>query len=689
VLDAVATLVTRRPGWIAAAAATLAVVALVFGAGVAKSLAPFGFDDPATESVKARNTIERTAGYDPDLVLTAVIRPFTRENVERTVATLEDEPAVAHVVTVYSTHDRAMVSRDGRATYAIALFRPVDDEARDKAAKRIEKRFKGNPNVLLGGGVIGYEQVGRTVEEDLVRAELIAFPLLLVLAFWVFRGLVAAQLPPLVGGLTILLSFLGLRIATELTPLSVFALNLVTGMGLGLAIDWSLLVASRYREELLAGRDGAVRRTVTTAGRTVVFSALTVAAAMASLLVFPQRFLFSMGVGGVLVALLGGAVSLIVLPAVLALLGPRVNALAPKRWQRAGPGGGAWYGFSRFVMRRAAFVAAASAALLIVFGLPFLRVHFTAADARVLPRSASAHKVYDQISADFRHTTTPFYAVVQGRRADVQPFVRSVAALPGTPLVSRPRRLAPNVWMLDVVAGIDYLSSDSQRLVQEIRGLPTPLEVQVGGGSAAFVDEKASLADHLPLAIALIVVSTILVLFLMTGSVVLPLKALVMNALTVSAAFGFLVFVFQDGRLRWLLGYPAAIGIDFTQPILLFAVAFALSTDYGVFLLARIKEAHDAGEPNVEAVALGLQRTGRIVTAAALLFCAAVWTFATSRIVFVKQLGTGIGVAVLVDATFVRALLVPSLMRLLGDWNWWAPPALRRLRERSGLAGSD
>jgi len=206
---------------------------------------------------------------------------------------------------------------------------------------------------------------------------------------------------------------------------------------------------------------------------------------------------------------------------------------------------------------------------------------------------------------------------------------------------------------------------------------------------AAFADEKSSLADHLPLAILLIFVTTVLILFLMTGSIILPLKALVMNLLTVSAAFGFLVFVFQDGRLRWLLGYPAAIGIDFTQPILLFAVAFALSTDYGVFLLSRIKEAHDAGEPNVEAVALGLQRTGRVVTAAALLFCAAVWTFATSRIVFVKQLGTGIGVAVLVDATFVRALLVPSLMRLLGDWNWWAPRRLRDLHRRTGLAGPD
>jgi putative drug exporter of the RND superfamily len=682
---AVASFVTRRPRFIVAGAALLAVVALVFGANVARHLAPFGFDDPATQSVKARAAVERTAGYDPDLVLTAIVRPFTRANVARAARTLRTEPTVARVLTVYSTGDRTMVSRDGRSAFVVALFRPLDDRARDRAAKRIEQRFAHDPNVLLGGGVIAFEQVGRTVEQDLVRAELIAFPLLLVLSFWVFRGLVAALLPPLVGALTILVSFLGLRLATGVTSLSVFALNLVTGMGLGLSIDWSLLVVSRFREEL-AGGSGAVARTVASAGRTVVFSSLTVAAAMASLLVFPQRFLFSMGVGGVLVALVGGAVSLLVLPAVLALLGPRVNALAPHRWQHTQAEDGAWYSLARFVMRRAPLVATASAAFLVLLGLPFLRVAFTAADARILPESASGRRVYEQLAADFTRPTVPFYVVLHGRRADVQGFARSVAALPAHPRVLPPRELARNVWKLDLYAGRDYLSSASQRLVHDMRALPTPLDVLVGGGSAAFVDEKSSLASHLPTAIALVVVTTLIVLFLMTGSVILPLKALVMNALTVSAAFGFLVFVFQDGRLRGLLRYPEATGIDFTQPILLFAVAFALSTDYGVFLLSRIKEFHDAGEPNDEAVAHGLQRTGRIITAAALLFCAAVWTFATSRIVFVKQLGVGIGFAVLVDATIVRALLVPSLMKLLGDWNWWAPRPLRRLHRRLGLS---
>jgi uncharacterized membrane protein YdfJ with MMPL/SSD domain len=685
VLSSIASAVTRRPGLVVIGAAALAVVALVFGAGVAKHLGPFGFDDPATESVEARKAVERAAGYDPDLTLTAIVRPFTRGNVERTVARLRAEPATARVLSLYSTGDRTMVSRDGRATFVLALFKPLDDRVRDRAAKRIEERFAHDPSVTLGGGVIGYEQVGQTVEDDLVRAETIAFPLLILLSFWVFRGLVAALLPPLVGALTILLSFLGLRLASGMTSLSVFALNLVTGMGLGLSIDWSLLVVSRFREELAASREGAVARTIASAGRTVVFSSLTVAAAMASLLVFPQRFLLSMGVGGVLVSLVGGAVALIVLPAVLALLGPRVNALAPRRWQRPDEGE-TWYSLARFVMRRAPVVAVASVSLLLLLGVPFLRVTFTAADARVLPESASARQVYEQLNRDFTRPTVPFYAVLRGRRADATRFSTRVSALSGSPPTLPSRELAPGVWLLNVNAGHDYLSSDSQRLVREIRALPTPLDVLVGGGSAAFADEKSSLADHLPAAIALVIVTTLIVLFLMTGSLILPLKALVMNALTVSAAFGFLVFVFQDGRLRGLLRYPEATGIDFTQPILLFAVAFALSTDYGVFLLARIKEFHDAGESNEEAVARGLQRTGRIITAAALLFCAAVWTFATSRIVFVKQLGIGIGFAVLVDATLVRALLVPSLMRLLGDWNWWAPGPLRRLHRRIGLS---
>jgi RND superfamily putative drug exporter len=676
VLAAVASLVTRRPGRIAVAAAAAGLAGAVFGAGVASSLAPFGFEDPAAENVRAREAVERAAGYDPDLVLVAIVRPFERELVERTEAKLREEPTVAQVLTAYTTRDRAMVSRDGRATYVLALFRPQPDEQRDETAGRIEARFAGEPHVLLGGGVIGFRQVGDTVEEDLLRAELIAFPLLLVLAFWVFRGLVAALLPPLVGGLTILLSFLGLRLANDVSPLSVFALNLVTGMGLGLAIDWSLLVVSRFREELAAGGD-AVRRTIETAGRTVVFSSLTVAAAMASLLVFPQRFLFSMGIGGVLVALFGGAVSLVFLPAVLALLGRRVDALAPRRWQRREDDGRTWYRFSRFVMLRAAPIAVLSSALLLALGLPFLRVAFTAADSRVLPPSASARQVFEQLTADFGRTTTPFYAVVQGRAADVARFTGQVEGVAGVARV-RPARIAADTWKLDLATRSDYLSDESQRLVRELRALPTPLEVLVGGGSAGFVDEKSSLAEHLPLAILLIVVTTLVILFLMTGSVVLPLKALVMNALTVSAAFGLLVLIFQDGRLESVLRYSGATGLDFTQPILLFAVAFALSTDYGVFLLSRIKEEHDAGQPNTEAVARGLQRTGRIVTAAALLFCAAVWTFATSRIVFVKQLGVGIGVAVLIDATIVRALLVPSLMRLLGDWNWWAPRFLRR-----------
>jgi len=419
-----------------------------------------------------------------------------------------------------------------------------------------------------------------------------------------------------------------------------------------------------------------------------------VAAAMASLLVFPQRFLYSMGVGGLLVALLAAANALIVLPAVLALLGTRVNALAPARLRRAADAearpasSGAWYRLSRLVMRRPGRVAALSAGLLIALGLPFLGIRFTTVDARVLPASTPARQVDVALDTQFPpHRTSPLSVAAYTRPGrDVTAFARRIAALPGVAAVLPPRALSPGLTEIDVVTRQGELSSSSQRLVKAIRAQPEPFAVGVSGTAAQFVDLKASLARHIPFALAIIAVATIVVLFLMTGSVVLPIKALLMNVLTLSAAFGILVLVFQDGRLQGLLDYRSFGALDATQPILLFALAFGLSTDYGVFLLSRIKEARDAGAPNREAVAIGLERTGRIVTAAALLFCVAIGAFATSRIVFIKEVGVGTALAVLIDATIVRALLVPSLMELLGQANWWAPRPLRRLHARIGIA---
>jgi RND superfamily putative drug exporter len=515
----------------------------------------------------------------------------------------------------------------------------------------------------------------------------------------VFRGAVAALLPLLVGGVTIVGSFLGLRLVTLETPLSIFALNLVTGMGLGLAIDYSLFMLSRFREELATGRstDEALRRTLNTSGRTILFSSLTVAAAIASLTVFPQKFLYSMGVGGILVALVACGVSLIMLPAVLKLLGPRVNALAPRSWQRslegaggrAGVDGGFWYRLSHFVIRRPLPVAIGGAALLLILGLPFTGIKFTSVDASVLPTSTSSRQVADILASDFPATSrSTIYAIAEApATADpqVQALADQIKALPAVTAVDI-SLAGSSAWRLDVHTRDGGLAASTLDIVRGIRALNTPLHVEVGGSSATFIDLQASLASHLPVAIAIVISTTVLLLFLMTGSLLLPLKAVLMNALTLSAAFGVLVLIFQDGNLSGLLDFKSQGALESTQPVLLFAIVFGLSTDYGVFLLSRIKEARDAGESNSESVAIGLGRTGRVVTAAALLFCVAIGAFATSQIVFIKELGIGTAMGVILDATIVRALLVPALMGLLGKWNWWAPAPLRWVHRQIGLS---
>jgi uncharacterized membrane protein YdfJ with MMPL/SSD domain len=697
-LDALARLTSRHPKRVVAAALLAVVVAAIGSASVADRLDPYAAEDPGTESVRADALLER-AGVGAGVDVVALVAtpagaetPAGRARVAEVAGELRADPDVARVVT-FSDGGPALVARDGRSTYVAASFRPGADEI--DAGKRLIDRLGDEPGLRLGGYGIASPQVNEQTAEDLKRAELLVFPLLFALSLLFFRSVVAALLPLLVGGMSIVLTMLGLRIGAELGSISVFALNVVTGLGLGLAIDYSLFIVSRYREELARVGPGpeAIRRTLATAGRTVLFSSLTVAAALGSLLLFPQRFLYSMGIGGMMVAALAGAVALVVLPAVLALLGTRVNALAPRRLQRAAGAdarpaeSGPWYRLSRAVMRRPGTIAAGSAALLIALGLPFLGVKFTAVDAGVLRTSASARQVDDALERDFDvRRTTPITLVAQTRPGPaLDRYLRDVRAVDGVTAVSAPRQVAGGLTTVDVVPAAAALSDRSQDTLRDLRGLDPPFTVLTRGQTAALVDLKSSLADHVPGALAILVGATVLVLFLMTGSVVLPLKAILMNLLGLSAAFGILVLVFQDGRLEGLLGYSSQGALEATQPVFLFAVAFGLSTDYGVFLLARIKEARDRGLPNDEAVAAGLERTGRIVTAAALLFCVAVGAFASSRIIFLKELGIGTALAVLIDATIIRALLVPSLMKLLGDRNWWAPRPLARLHARIGL----
>ncbi|MGC1165584.1 MAG: MMPL family transporter, partial [Solirubrobacterales bacterium] len=622
----------------------------------------------------------------------------TRARVEALQRSVERRGDVESVTGYYNTRSRAFVSRDGDSTYFVVALKPTGDKEWQETGAAIADQLSERPGVVVGGAAVAQEQVNKQVEEDLKKAEMLAFPLLFLLSLLFFRSLVASVLPLMIGGLAIVGTFLILRVASEFGSISIFALNLTTALGLGLAIDYSLFIVSRYREEIAKSGPGlvAMRRVLATAGRTVFFSSLTVAAALASLLVFPQRFLYSMGLGGALVALFAALISLTVLPAVLTLLGTRVNAGAPKFLHRRAASdsevneNGFWYRLSRFVMRRPLPIATLSALLLIVMGLPFFGIKFNTVDPTVLPESASARQAYDQVSTEFPpYRETPIWVAVEGGRPQAAAAMAArVKRVPGVAAVLPPQPLRGKVTALQVISANPFVSDASQTTVKEIREIPPPPETTalVSGATADFIDFQSSLGEHMPIALAIVIVATLVILFLMTGSVILPIKSLIMNFLNLSAVFGLLVLIFQDGRLEGTLDYTSPGAIEQTMPILLFAVAFGLSTDYAVFLLSRIKEARDNGASDSECVAIGLERTGRIVTAAALLFAVAMGAFATSEIIFIKENGVGTALAVLIDASIIRALLVPSLMELLGKWNWWAPAPLRRLHDRFGIS---
>jgi uncharacterized membrane protein YdfJ with MMPL/SSD domain len=699
-LDRLAALIYRRRRRFLWGSLAVVLAAGFFGGPVFGLLDSSGdFDDPSSEAPLASRDIARATKNSaaPDLVaLVRLDAPADSAAGQRKLDRVEDALKVPgmKVIRYERGGDRSLVSKDGRSSYVAASF----PENGGGVLEGVRPRLERIPGVTLGGNDIARDQVGDQVSEDIARAELLAFPILFLLSLFVFRSVVAALLPLAVGGATIMLSFVVMRFVNgTIEPMSIYALNLITGLGLGLAIDYSLFVVSRFREELERGLDtsAALRATMATAGRTVLFSSVTVAAALASLLVFPLRFLYSMGVGGLVCALMAALVATTLLPAILAVLGPRVNALSPRRWQESihrdasGERGGFWYRLSHTIMRRPVPVAAGAATLLIVLGIPFWGIKFTGVDASVLPRDHSARVVDDALAKEFPpNRATPVFVAARGGpedRAAVERYAQRLGKVRG--VVGEPRvQPADGLYRIDLVARGRPLGEQAKEVVRDVRAIQSPVPVRVGGVTAAFLDQQKALSDSLPLALGILAVTTLVILFLMTGSVVLPVKALVMNLLTLSAAFGLLVLIFQDGHLEGLLGFTSQGALESSQPVLLFAVAFGLSTDYGVFLLTRIKEAHDNGASNEEAVALGLERTGRIVTFAALLFVIAIGAFATSQIIFIKQLGVGTALAVLIDATIVRALLVPSLMRLLGDRNWWAPRPLARLHRRIGLS---
>jgi uncharacterized membrane protein YdfJ with MMPL/SSD domain len=685
----------RRPRRILIAALVTFVVAAVLGGPVAGQLdSANGFEDPGSSSVAARQAIQQASGLDASPGLIAVVdtpRGAAGAQAQRRVAevarVLDGVPGVAIVRTpADGSGGRALVAADGTSALVTATLRASADEA--DVVARATHRLERVPGVTLGGPAVAGEQIGDQVGSDLGRAEMLAFPLLALLAFFFFRGARAAALPLMVGLLAIVCSFLVIRLINGVYGLSVYSLNVIFGLGLGLAIDYALFLVSRFREELGAGRQAhdAVRIAMSTAGRTVVFSALTVAAAMLSLVVFPQQFLKSIGIGGAVVALVAASVALLLLPALFTRMGTK---LMP-RGGVPNPAENRWARVTATVMRRPGAVAAVTAAAMVLVAIPTLRAQWTGVDAGILPASHSARAVDDRLAADYPQLSSdPVVIAVHapaGEGAAVDRYAASVARVDGVGRVSAPQRLDASTWRIDAVVPGSPLGDRAQGAVKDIRDLPRPFAVDVGGNAASFADGHAAIAAGLPIALASLVVTTLVLLWLMTGSVVLPIKALIMSFLTLGVTTGVLVLIFQDGRFESLLGYTSQGGIEEADFLVLAAIAFAISTDYGVFVLGRIKEAHDRGVSQPWAITTGIGATGRLVSAAAVLLAVAMGAFATSEIVFLKEIGVGAVVAVLVDAFVVRALLVPSLMALLGESNWWSPRVLRRLHARVGLS---
>ncbi|MFN2518058.1 MAG: MMPL family transporter [Jatrophihabitantaceae bacterium] len=729
-----ANLAIRAPRRVLFTAGFLLVLGAIFGGPVASHLSAGGFRDPHAASSKADHLLEtRFNAGDTNLIL-ELTSPAGADSAVARAQGLSIVRALAHEkyasqVTSYWTVPPAQASdlrsRDGRSALVVARVAGDDSAAPKRAAEMSHPLVGSHQGVTVkAGGIMSvYTQVNDDIAADLKLSEAIAIPLTVIALTWVFGSFVAALLPLAIGITSIIGTMAILRGLSIATDVSIYALNMTTALGLALAIDYSLFVVSRYREELHNGSapDTAVRRTMQTAGRTVLFSALTVGLALAALLVFPVYFLRSFAYAGIAVVVLATLAALILLPALLTVLGPRVNALdlrvlvrrvlrrpapVPKTVEE-----GFWYRFATVVMRRALPTALVVTAVLVALGLPFLHANFGYPGDRVLPKSAQARQVGDSLRSQFSSNASSTISVVAGDISRAPGGIGAyAAALSGVPRVtsvssaagtfaggravspaSGPSMIAGHAAYLSVHTDTDPQGDSAKQTLAAVRDVPAPWEVQFTGQTAINNDSLAALGAALPYALVLIALATFVVLFLFTGSILLPIKALVLNTLSLSATFGAMVWIFQEGHLGSLFPDLTTTGsLVPTMPPLMFCLAFGLSMDYEVFLLSRIREAWlespQTPADNVHAVALGLGRTGRIVTAAALLMSIVFAAIAGSRVSFMMLFGAGLTLAVLMDATIVRGILVPAFMRLAGRWNWWAPRPLARLHARFGLS---
>jgi putative drug exporter of the RND superfamily len=674
---------------------------LVLGAGIGVGGEVFGrlgtgsgLRDDA-ESVVVADLLGRVAGGGSPITGLVDGRPAAdpafQAEIAAAVDDLEATPGVGRVTSPW-VDGRAvpgLVATDGGAVLVrVELEAGLRGGGYQQAVERVGERLRAvdAPRVLVGGEERAREEFQERAQEDLERGETLALPVMLVLLFLVFRGIVAAVTPLLVAIVAVAGALLILLGVSEAADISAYSVNVVTMLGLGLAVDYSLLVISRFREERAAGLDlpAAIERTLATAGRTVAFSGLTVAAALGGLLAFAEPFLRSLAWGGIGVVLVAMVAAVTLVPALLGLWGRRIRPAGAARSDQ-----GVFYRLSRLVQRYAPVIVVLVAALLVLLALPFRHARLQNSGLESLPRSSESRQLFETVRARFQDGgTDPVVVVVESAPGSplVAAYLDRIGELPGVARVETRPGAPPQLAVLDVVPEGTSEGPVATGLVERIRALERPVAAGVTGPAAFLVDYRDSLTSRLPYALGLIGLATFALLFLMTGSVVVPVKAIVMNVLSLGASFGALVWVFQDGHLSGPLGFDPPGMVDITVPVLIFVFAFGLSMDYEVFLLSRIKEAWDQTGDNDRAVALGLQRTGRIVTSAAALIVVVFLGFAAGELLTIKEVGLGMAIAVVLDATVVRMLLVPATMKLMGRWNWWAPPSLRRLHDRFGPA---
>ncbi len=683
----------------------LIIASTFWGFQVFGNLKGGGYDNPNSDSALVQEILESEFGVDPAELIVLVDLPGQADSMTASgpeffplVQDLTDE--IAEIEGVESAVNYYMLgsppqlkSEDGKLIY---LLVDLDNSANQAPiVKQIVDDYTGDyrgAEVHVSGFGAVTKAINEQIESDIIRAEIVAVPIVIILLLFVFGSLVAAGLPLFVGGLAIVGSFFGIWVASQFTDVSIFSLNLITGLGLGLGIDYSLLVVNRFREERAAGNDvqTAVINTVASAGKTVVFSGLTVALVLVSMAFFPQYFLQSFALAGVSVVTLAVIGAAIAVPAQLNLLGDRVNKLRVIKRDLTPKDTGTWEKIARFTMRRPLPILFVTViALASLFSLSS-QVVFGQVDDRVLPKDNPAHVASDLLRERFEgRESSPIEILVQGSDSEIQQYINDVKEQENIVRVAIVPTEENTDWVrINAIADIETRSPEGLDLIVSLRSIETELdEVLIGGGAAFYTDSQQGIEGALPIAAIWVFITTFIILFLFTGSVLIPLKAIVLNVLSLGATLGLVSWIFQNGELQWLLGEYSVTGtIDTSSVVMIALVAFGLSMDYELFLLSRIKEQHDAGYNTVNSVALGLQRSGRIITAAALILAVTFGAFASSGVSIMKMLGLGIAFAILLDATVVRGLLVPAIMRLMGSANWWAPKWMKRIHEKIGLS---